>query len=447
VLIFEQVYIFSGAKQVSQEVRHLEGDLQQLAVERLRLPPGALSGQVAVVTGGARGIGRETARLLARLGASVVIADIDPEGAETERVVRQEGGQAVFVPTDVADEEAVTQLARGVHEAFGPADILVNNAIICPVAPLQAMSVEQWDRVMAVNLRGPFLTCRTFLPEMLARGRGTVINLVSTDAMPHLSAYLASKQGLAALTQSLALEVADQGVRVVALAPGFVDTPGLREAGAVLAPQLGMSTGEFMGLSLHPAYQGAMPAGDAAAAIAYLAAELAEECHGEVVTGYWVLERAGLLTAELYAPAASPNGHGPTADAPGGLRHQEALALSRQLQEALVETEAEFGRLPFFVRPLARSAFKSKAGQSLPDWGGTATQLVKRLEAGGADPQPDYARLRPQLDALATYYRGVPAETARFTRDAAVLTEVTDRMAGREALIHALIAALGGQSA
>lgn len=349
----------------------------------------------------------------------------------------------MFVPTDVADEQAVSRLAARTREAFGPADILVNNAIICPVAPLQAMSVDLWDRVMAVNLRGPFLTCRAFLPDMLRRGRGAVINLVSTDAMPHLSAYLASKQGVAALTRSLALEVMEQGVRVVALVPGFVDTPGLRETGSSLAPHLGMTEGEFMGLSLHPAYQGAMPAGDAAAAVVYLAAELAGECHGEVVTGYWVLERAGLLAADPGGPLVDrqPARDG---DVPGRVA---AVALGRQLQAALAETEAEFALLPFFVRPLARSGFKNKAGQSLPDWGRTAAELVKQLEAGGGERQADYARLRPQLSVLAAYYRGVPAETARFTRDAAMLSEVTDRMARREALLHAFIAALEGRSA
>lgn len=416
-----------------------------LAVERLGLGREALAGQVAVVTGAGQGIGRQVARALAWLGASVVIAEIASSGAETERQIVSAGGSARFVRTDVSRQIDIEHLQRKAQDAYGAVSIVVNNAILCPVAPVLQMDVDLWDRTIAVNLRSAFLTCKTFLPGMVVRGQGTIVNMVSTDAMPGLSAYIASKQGLVGLTQSLAAEVGSKGVRVVALAPGFADTPGLRGVGRQLAPHLGMSEEEFLGLSLHPGYAGMMPADDAAAAVAYLIAALANEYHGEQVSGYQVLERAGLLApADTGAPPSGAPAANPTPMLP------EALALSERLQGIVADTEAEFGRLPVFVRPMARAGFKGKAGQSLQDWVTTAARLRQQLAAaqagdGGALAalRADSPRLQELLGKLCGYCRGVPAEMARFTRDAELLRQTEETMAGRQALIRDLLAALG----
>ncbi|MBF8283775.1 MAG: 3-oxoacyl-(acyl-carrier-protein) reductase, partial [Anaerolineales bacterium] len=113
--------------------------VETLAVERVGLARDALAGQVAVVTGGGRGIGREIVRAFAWLGARVVIAELSDDGLETERMVKEAGGQALFVKTDVSSEAEVAGLARRTREAFGPVNILVNNAILCPVAPVLEM--------------------------------------------------------------------------------------------------------------------------------------------------------------------------------------------------------------------------------------------------------------------------------------------------------------------
>ncbi len=274
---------------------------ESLAVELLGLAQDTFASQTAVVTGGGRGIGREIVRALAWLGARVVIAELADSGQEVERLVQEAGGAARWVKTDISSEADVARLARATRDAFGPADIVINNAILCPAAPVMDMDVALWDQVIAVNLRGTFLTCRAFLPDMVARRRGTIVNMISTDAMPYLSAYIASKQGIAAFSQSLAGEVGESGVRVIALGPGFVDTPGLRGAARGLGPRMGLSEEQFMKLSVHPAYAAAMPAEDAAAATAYLLARLADEYHGEQVTGYTILERAGFIQ-----PASAP---------------------------------------------------------------------------------------------------------------------------------------------
>lgn len=427
-------------------------EVETLAVERVGLAHDALAGRVAVVTGGGRGIGREIVRAFAWLGARVVIAELSDEGLETERRVKESGSQALFARTDVSSEAEVAALARKTREAFGPVDILINNAILCPVAPVLEMDASLWDRVMAVNLRGAFLTCKAFLPDMVSRRRGVVVNMISTDAMPGLSAYIASKQGLTGFSQSLAAEVGRQGVRVVAFAPGMVDTPGIRGAAEGLAPQLGFTVEQFLSLSLHPAYEGLMPADHAAAATAYLAAALADEFHGETVTGYTVLERAGFIQT----PGATPVGRAaPAAEPapqPGADRTEvirRAIALSQQLQEVIVRTDAEFNKLPVFVRPMARGGFKNKSGQSVQDWARMASKLteqLKKVEAADAVTEQqvhaDCGRRKELLGKLIVYWQEVPGETARFTKDADLLRDVAQQMAEREAVARSLISVL-----
>lgn len=398
-------------------------------VTQLGLAPDELAGQTAVVTGGGRGIGRETALALAALGARVVVADIDDAaGRQTESLIRTAGGTAAYVHADVSLEGDVARLAMWTLADFGPASLLVNNAIVSPVASLLETPPDLWDQVIAVNLRGAYLTCRAFVPGMLLLHHGRIINMVSTDAMAHMPAYMASKQGLAGFSRSIAAELGHEGVQVVALEPGFVDSPGLLTAAAELAPRLGMAPEDFAKLSFHPGYDGMMPAAHAGAATAYLGARLMADYHGEVVTGYTVLERAGFL---------SPDG---TEALPSvGRTAADTLTLSRRLEAMLRETEAEFGQLPLFVRPLARSGFRSKAGQSLADWMRTAANLTRQLETA---PAAVPAGLLRQLEQLAQYYQGVPAETARFTKDEALLATVARTSAERVATIGALCGAL-----
>jgi NAD(P)-dependent dehydrogenase (short-subunit alcohol dehydrogenase family) len=426
--------------------------MENLAVERIGLPRTALEGRVVVVTGAGRGIGREIARAFAWLGAQVVIAEVSTDGFETEKLIRQSGGQALHVQTDVSSPEDVTRLVRKTKEQFGPADILINNAILCPVASVLDMDVSLWDRVMAVNLRGTFLNSRAFLPEMLERGRGVIVNMISTDAMANLSAYIASKQGILAFSQSLAAEVGQGGVRVIAFAPGFVDTPGLRGAAHGLAAQFGISEEQFMKMPIHPAYtDAAMPADHAAAATAYLVAVLADEYQGEQVNGYTVLERAGFIQPASQAGPASLGSleTRSLASADGVETIHQGLLLVEQLQKVLEETGDEFNKLPVFVRPMARAGFKSKSGQSLQDWAQTARMLAGLFkQAESDDPNAkewlsaEAPHLKPLFEKLAVYYQEAPAELGRFTKDAALIAEANRISSERVALIRSLMAVI-----
>ncbi|MHB0987646.1 MAG: SDR family NAD(P)-dependent oxidoreductase [Bellilinea sp.] len=429
-------------------------NVETLAVKRIGLAQDTLAAQVAIVTGAGRGIGREVARALSWLGARVIIAELSEEGRETEHLVREAGGEARFVRTDVSNLESVGQLARITQETFGPVDILINNAILCPVVSVLDMDVDLWDRVIAVNLRGAYLTCKAFLPEMIARQRGVIVNMTSVDAMPGLSAYIASKQAIVGFSQSLAVEVGAQGVRVIAFVPGMVDTPGIHSVAERLPSLLGMTREQFLSLPLHQAYAGPMPADHAGAATAFLVAAMADKYHGETVTGYEVLERCGFLQA----PAANI-----TADTPPqparepapSISHtqtiEQALVLIQRLQDVIEETETGFNRLPVFVRPMARGGFKKKTGQSPEDWArilaGLASQLEGVAVAGPTAKQtlttglPD---LLTSLGKLRTYFQEVPDEMARFSRDSELLRRVSQTSFEQVALIDELQAALQG---
>jgi len=181
---------------------------------------------VALVTGAARGIGRQVALTLAAHGYRVAANDLrEPE--DTVQVLRGLGREAISVPADVSDEAAVGRMAGAVLAGFGRVDVLVNNAGISSIQPAEETSLADWNRALAVNLTGPFLTCREFGKVMLRRGEGSIVNVASVAGLLGISdraAYNASKHGLVGLTRTLAAEWGGRGVRVNAVCPGWVKT-------------------------------------------------------------------------------------------------------------------------------------------------------------------------------------------------------------------------------
>ena len=193
------------------------------------MPVGRLEDKMAVVTGGARGIGRGIVGAFAAEGADVAVADVLPEEEATLVLadIARAGRRGIYVRTDVAREDQVRSMVDTVHETFGRIDILVNNAGVLGRSPLEEMPLGEWDRVLDVNLRGTFLCCRFALGRMLDRGEGRIINVASQIGQagePGLSHYSASKGGVIALTKALAREVAARGVLVNAIAPGPIST-------------------------------------------------------------------------------------------------------------------------------------------------------------------------------------------------------------------------------
>jgi len=185
-----------------------------------------LAGKVAIVTGGARGIGRAVAEALYQAGAAVAIADLDEPGAA--EAARSLGERALGLYVDVASAEAVQAMVDQVIKVFGGVDILVNSAGICKRRRMLEIPEKEWDLVLAINLKGTFLCCRAALPSMIERGWGRIVNVASISGkigglMVGVH-YAASKGGVLALTKGLAREVAPHGITVNAVCPALVDT-------------------------------------------------------------------------------------------------------------------------------------------------------------------------------------------------------------------------------
>ncbi len=206
-----------------------------------------LEGRVAVVTGGASGLGAVFSRGFAAAGATIAIADIDGQlAAEVVAEIEGAGGTAEFREVDVTNVAAVEAFADALVEAHGRVDVLLNSAGAAHRSPIEDFTEEAYDRILALNLKGTYFMSQAIGKKMLAQGKGNIINIASIGgfiAYPHSSAYLASKGGVVQATKSFALEWIDRGVRVNAIAPGLCETPLLRK---VLASSGSTTTTDFI---------------------------------------------------------------------------------------------------------------------------------------------------------------------------------------------------------
>jgi len=193
-----------------------------------------LDGKVAIVTGGASGIGRATAELFAEEGAKVVVADYDAAGGkETAAGIKKAGGNATFVQTDVSKTDQVQHMIKTTLDTYGKINVLFNGAGILAFGSIVETDEATWDRMMAINLKGTYLCSKYVIPHMIAAGGGSIVN-TSSSTGAYLAnggsvAYVASKGGVTLLTRCMAIDHAKQGIRVNAIAPGPTDTPMLRK--------------------------------------------------------------------------------------------------------------------------------------------------------------------------------------------------------------------------
>lgn len=236
-----------------------------------------LSGQVALVTGGARGIGRTVAETLAAAGAKIAVVDVNPETlASTVEALRAAGGTAESFVCDVTNSERVNQVIEEVIEKLGGLDILVNNAGITRDNLLMRMKDDQWDAVIAINLKGTFLFTRAATRPMMKARRGRIINIASVSGLmgnPGQANYSASKAGVIGLTHTTAKELASRNITVNAVAPGFIATEMAAALGEEMLEQIKKETP--LGRLGEPQ--------DVADAVLFLASEAASFITGHVV--------------------------------------------------------------------------------------------------------------------------------------------------------------------
>jgi len=251
---------------------------------------GRVAGKVALITGGGSGIGRATAQVFAREGATVVVADIVAEGGEeTVRLLKQAGGEATFVKTDVSRATEVQTLVQKAVETYGRLDCAFNNAgIEGVVQPTVDYGEAHWDRVLAINLKGVWLCMKYELQQMLKQGGGAIVNTASVAGLvglPGFSAYVAAKHGVNGLTKTAALEYAKAGIRVNAVCPGAIRTP-MFERGARDNPGI-----EEQVVAMEPIGRMAAPA-EVGEAVVWLCSDAASFVTGLplAVDGGWVAQ-------------------------------------------------------------------------------------------------------------------------------------------------------------
>lgn len=254
----------------------------------------AFSDKVVVITGGAQGIGMACSIAFAQEGAKVVIADIDEEaGEELLRSIKASQGQAIYAPTDVANEADIKRLMDTAIDTFQGIDILINNAGVGAKGTICQRPKADWDRVIAVNLTGPYLCSRYAIPSMRERGGGSIINIASTRALmseADTEPYSASKGGLVALTHSLAISLAKDRIRVNAISPGWIETAFHQKAS-----QRRVSTHSVEDVEQHPVGRIGKPE-DIASACLFLA----DDAKSGFITGTNLVIDGGMTVKMVY---------------------------------------------------------------------------------------------------------------------------------------------------
>jgi len=389
-----------------------------------------LAGQVVVVTGAGGGIGYEAARALAWLGARVVVAEVNAATgqAAAEAIGREFGAAHVrFVPTDVGDEASVARLAQAVEAHWGPVDAVLNNATLAPLGRVHAVALADWDASYRVNLRGPVLLARAFLPGMLARNRGAFI-CVSSTGTAYLGAYETFKAAQVHLANTLDAELEGTGVAAFTIGPGLIPTPTALAAVEQLAPQLGMSLDEFYTLN-----KGAMLTIEEAGAGFAAAVARAQSYRGQEISSMQALKDAGLA---LSAPpvSAAPDRPAPT---PG--QAAAALADCQAVRRTLAEQVAGWKQRSLFERQWVIRDFKKTAGMPAERW----LEQLGELEEHLARPDLRAAQaLAAPLDQLVGYYRHLADLARGYEKDPAKLAEALCHLADWQTDAERLAAAL-----
>ena len=257
------------------------------------IPFEGFQGKVALITGGASGIGRASALLFAQSGAKVTVVDVNEAGGSSVvQEIKDEGGKAGFIRCDVTQDAECRRAVEETVKTYGGLHILVNSAGIIHRATILETSEKQWDDTLAVNLKGIFLACKHTLPEMIQGGGGAIVNISSGWGLAggrQAAAYCASKGGVILLTKAMALDHAHQNIRVNCVCPGDTDTPMLRaEAG-----QLGLSVEEFFAEAADRPIGRLGTPQEIARSVLFLASEAASYITGSVL----VVDGGGLAGA------------------------------------------------------------------------------------------------------------------------------------------------------
>ena len=376
-----------------------------MIISQLGLKPDILLGETVIVTGAGGGIGYEAARALLWLGANVVIAEIDHQnGRKAEHALEEEFGKArvLFVNTDVGVEASVRNLYNLSMLAFGKVDAVINNATIAVLGQVKDLPIEEWDNSYHVNLRGPVLMAKAFLPDMLQRDHG-MFACVSSTGTAFLGGYETFKAAQVHLANTLDAELEGTNVIAYTIGPGLVPTKTASEALAQLAPQMGMSVEAFFEIN-----KGAVLSIEEAGAGFAASIVFAEKFRGQEISSIQALKAANIN----FGTEETGNGPAEVNDE----ERRQAQALCEAVFVTLKEQSEGWKSRSLFERQWVIRDFKKTAGMPVEEWLMTLERLEENLRGKGVVTHPP-------LEKLAGYYNHLAELAKGYEKDRMKLEE------------------------
>jgi NAD(P)-dependent dehydrogenase (short-subunit alcohol dehydrogenase family) len=371
----------------------------------------SLKGEIALVTGAGRGIGYEAAKALAWLGAKVVIAEINEQNGKTaEESINKEfgAGKAFFVKTDVGNEKDLDKLAEAALKKFGKVDIVLNNATVFPIGAVKDTPIESWDFSYRVNLRGPVLLARKFLPAMIERKHGVFVCVSSSGAAPFMGAYEVFKTAQVELANTISAEVEGTGVYAFTIGPGISRTPGFIEGGGKVASLMGMSLDDLFEMN-----KNAQISPEAAGAGFAIAIALAKRYHDQETSSIQVLREAGI---ELTDEKQKTQEQEKLVTKPIDI--QNTIELYELVQKTYLEQSEGWKKRNLFERQWISRDFKKNTGMSIDEMQTTVKALGNSLKT-----QASTAEFVEPLNRLAAYYVHQQEQLKGFEKDPKKLEE------------------------
>ncbi len=374
-----------------------------MIISQVGLKPDALRGETVVVTGAGGGIGYEAARGLLWLGANVVIAEIHHHnGRKAEVALETEFGKnrVLFVHTDVGDEASVRNLYNLSVLAFGKVDAVINNATIAVLGQVKDLPIEDWDKSYHVNLRGPVLMARAFLPDMIQRDHGAFA-CVSSTGTAFLGGYETFKAAQVHLANTLDAELEGTHVIAYTIGPGLVPTETASRAVARLAPQMGMSVEQFFEMN-----KGAILSVEEAGAGFAASVVFAEKFRGQEISSIQALK-----AADINFGAAETES---TSDALNADNRTHARALCEAVLVTLKEQSEGWKSRSLFERQWVIRDFKKMAGMPVEEWLLNLERLEKSLNGDGAITALPLEKLAGYYEHLADLAKGYEKDKAKL---------------------------------
>ncbi len=389
-------------------------------ISQLGLRPDALQGETVIVTGAGGGIGYEAARALLWLGANVVIAEINYQNGlkATESLAREFNcDRVLFVHTNVGDQIGVEELYRRSAAHFSKVDAVINNATIAVLGQVKDLPIEVWDRSYRVNLRGPVLMAKAFLPDMLKRNHGVFV-CVSSTGTAFLGSYETFKAAQVHLANTLDAELEGTNVFAYTIGPGLVPTETALKALSQLAPHMGMSVEQFFVMNRNAVLSIEEAGAGFAASVVF-----AEKFRGQEISSLQALKAAdinfGAAAEEDESVEISPE------------KRKEAQALCEAVRVTLKEQSEGWKSRSLFERQWVVRDFKKTAGMPVEEW----LSSLEHLEAGLRDEE---TVSHPPLEKLAAYYEHLADLAKGYEKDHAKLEESLRHVYGWRDEVQAL---------